>query len=772
MPQVLQVAQDDLYALRRGDLPPEEFAVLAGVFEEAFDSLTAQVDTLARRRTGYTALIDEMLVATRERRDGLAPAEDGNAAQRSRYENTLKVIDADLLAVEAAQAAFAQPVDISPWLERRFAERWEMTVKGEFARQELQTQSSELLAQGLGILVERSARNPYTSITEALKLTGFQRMRPGSGQLGEHPTFGIGDFRIAMRRGGVQLTETGLVPVEQEGMVSIEAIATERAGSRISDLRACLETVMAAADDLEVSLCVNPFPIDLGELKPLDGVQVKAFFEGYGFTVGEGGAMTRMPAPSNSLERLLGDAPAPCSDQELEELGDLYRACLQNQQEDGWQMHHLFDDPKEVVRIEHKVRAQTENHGLLTPEAARARVKEWADHAAAQGKTGVNGDKVVLSFFDKTGAWSKPWRDAGYNVFQFDIQSGDGVETLGINTGDVTNFDLDFFNDIFASFDGMDIYCVLSATPCTDFANSGSRHFEGKDAAGTTAFSVQLARVALAAIEYFKPSIWSMENPSGRIERLVGLPPWTVSFDPCHFGEDYTKKTLLWGRMNGDMPVAPCEPTEGSKMHRLYGGKSLATKNARSQTPEGFSYAFFMANNMIDNPVLAASCKYDRLDASLIESAVNAGMTLKEMDHVLEDDYYDVNDQAATEALQAAVQERLVAGPSEESVLAGTVQLLTQSVPDIARAALGAMESGDQAELQRFEAQVGIAAQAFYAHHQAGDHEQLGLLLEQRLGAIAVQMGKGDPSSANFGDSQDYEEGEFEAAEFESPGAF
>lgn len=37
-------------------------------------------------------------------------------------------------------------------------------------------------------------------------------------------------------------------------------------------------------------------------------------------------------------------------------------------------------------------------------------------------------------------------------------------------------------------------------------------------------------------------------------------------------------------------------PSQGSKMHRLYGGKSEATKTARSETPLGFSKAFFECN--------------------------------------------------------------------------------------------------------------------------------------------------------------------------------
>ena len=40
----------------------------------------------------------------------------------------------------------------------------------------------------------------------------------------------------------------------------------------------------------------------------------------------------------------------------------------------------------------------------------------------------------------------------------------------------------------------------------------------------------------------------------------------------------------------------PVKPTEGSRMHTQYGGKSERTKMLRSQTPPGFALAFFEAN--------------------------------------------------------------------------------------------------------------------------------------------------------------------------------
>lgn len=342
------------------------------------------------------------------------------------------------------------------------------------------------------------------------------------------------------------------------------------------------------------------------------------------------------------------------SEDELSEIVDQFNQAQGQMITMTERVHHLFDAPKpeEVVRLNDKARVYQRAHGWMTPEQARERIDAWQASCAAQGLTGANHDKVVLSLFDKSGAWSRPWEEAGYQVYRFDIQSDP-------ETGDVNKFDVQFFGDWFGDFNGMDIYAILAACPCTDFAVSGARHFAAKDDDGRTVASVQLVHQTLRVIEYFRPVLWAIENPVGRIERLGGLPPWRLSFEPYHLGDTYTKKTLIWGRFNGDLPVAPVDPVEGSKMHRMYGGSSLATKNARSVTPEGFAYAFFMANNAVDHPQLAIANKYDRLCPRLIGQAVEVGLTSADIDEMVEDAYYmDLDDAGAEQILRDELTER------------------------------------------------------------------------------------------------------------------
>lgn len=328
---------------------------------------------------------------------------------------------------------------------------------------------------------------------------------------------------------------------------------------------------------------------------------------------------------------------------------------------------------KEIVRLADKAKVYREGNGWMTVEEAKAEIAKWKRHAQAQGAGGearsLNSQKVVLSLFDLSGEWSKPWAEAGYDVYRFDIQDDPTV-------GDVNNFSSEFFSDWFGDFEGREIHAILAACPCTDFASSGARHFAAKDKDGRTVSSVKLVQQTLATIEHFKPAVWAVENPVGRIEKLGGLPPWRLSFDPNHIGEPYTKKTLLWGRFNADMPIAPVEPTEGSKMWAKYGGKSLATKNARSVTPEGFSYSFFMANNAFDHPAMTVANQFDRLDRGLIEQAVEQGISAEAITEAVEDPYYQELDDAAAEA---AIRELMDGGTPQGGEPVTTAYTLSTS---------------------------------------------------------------------------------------------
>ncbi len=197
---------------------------------------------------------------------------------------------------------------------------------------------------------------------------------------------------------------------------------------------------------------------------------------------------------------------------------------------------------------------------------------------------------TVLSMFDYTGNWALPYERAGYNVIQLD-------KKLNVDINDL-NADW-IYENILDGFETVDI--VLIAPPCTCMCRSGAQYWEQKDNDGRTAADVELVYQGIRTLDVLMPEIWALENPVGRLPKLVPElgKPWY--FQPYWFGDPYSKKTGLWGNFNRDLPRNEVTPvracSEGSLLMKL-GGKSEKTKEVRSATPLGFANAFFQANQL------------------------------------------------------------------------------------------------------------------------------------------------------------------------------
>lgn len=197
--------------------------------------------------------------------------------------------------------------------------------------------------------------------------------------------------------------------------------------------------------------------------------------------------------------------------------------------------------------------------------------------------------RTVLSLCDQSGEWPRPYREAGYNVIQVDLKLGVDVIELAKHPEDLPP-----------------IYGILAAPPCTHFTVSGAQYWPEKDADGRTEELLKVVDACLEIIDYCKPAWWALENPVGRLPKLrpVRLGKYQFIFDPCDYGDPYTKKTCLWGDFNLPMPIFmgadwSVEPIrynkQGSWIQSL-GGASERTKELRSITPSGFARAFFVMN--------------------------------------------------------------------------------------------------------------------------------------------------------------------------------
>ena len=179
--------------------------------------------------------------------------------------------------------------------------------------------------------------------------------------------------------------------------------------------------------------------------------------------------------------------------------------------------------------------------------------------------------RIIYDLCGGTGSWSKPYSDNGYDVRVVDIKNGNDIRWL------------------FKPSDN--VYGVLAAPPCTHFALSGAQYWEEKDADGRTLHDIAIMDACIRFIFATNPVFWALENPAGRMTHFLGRPQYR--FNPCDFGDTYTKKTYLWGKFNRPR-MSPAIPTDGSKMHKMPDSKGRQER--RSIISPYFANAFFEAN--------------------------------------------------------------------------------------------------------------------------------------------------------------------------------
>lgn len=229
----------------------------------------------------------------------------------------------------------------------------------------------------------------------------------------------------------------------------------------------------------------------------------------------------------------------------------------------------------------------------------------------------IGNTKLMLDLCAGTGAWSEPYNnDSEYTVIRVEIN-----EQLSHSPLDVLEWDT-WLPQVFKDNDHQPIYGILAAPPCTDFSISGAWMWKDKDADGRTQHSLDIVDACLDIIDYVQPLFWALENPIGRLRKLrasrLGEP--TLMFDPCEYGDYYTKRTLLWGQFNKplttqqriqampmDTPQQLLERVSALEAHTT-GLRAAYSKHhirdmeqstrqiERSITPPGFARAFYEAN--------------------------------------------------------------------------------------------------------------------------------------------------------------------------------
>lgn len=187
-------------------------------------------------------------------------------------------------------------------------------------------------------------------------------------------------------------------------------------------------------------------------------------------------------------------------------------------------------------------------------------------------------EKVILDLCGGTGSWSKPYKDAGYDVRVITLPD----------------------NDVRSYKPPESVYGILAAPPCTMFSLARTTAKIPRDLDG----GLELVGVCLRIIWQAKPSFWAMENPKGLLRKFMGKPAF--AFDASEFGEDYNKHTDLWGYFKEPRTKRSYERYESTdkntrKLPEIPDDYKIDTTMSkvaikRSITPQGFAEAFFKAN--------------------------------------------------------------------------------------------------------------------------------------------------------------------------------
>lgn len=170
--------------------------------------------------------------------------------------------------------------------------------------------------------------------------------------------------------------------------------------------------------------------------------------------------------------------------------------------------------------------------------------------------------RIILDLCAGTGAWSEPYKRAGYKVIRVTLPKRD-VRTFVAPRGRV--------------------WGVLCAPPCQEFsmARNGSR--KPRDFAR----GLECVNACLRIVLQTRPTWWALENPVGKLSIWLGPPRDT--FEPCDFGDPWTKRTALWGDF--------VKPERGPYVKPARGATQIhAGAKERARTPRGFARAFFKAN--------------------------------------------------------------------------------------------------------------------------------------------------------------------------------
>lgn len=176
------------------------------------------------------------------------------------------------------------------------------------------------------------------------------------------------------------------------------------------------------------------------------------------------------------------------------------------------------------------------------------------------------GDRrvVILDLCGGSGAWSKPYREAGYYVDVIDLPR-----------------DVRLLERFSCGARG-----ILAAPPCTVFSYARNRY---EPTADELREALSVADACLRIVHAQRPAWWALENPRNKLRRYLGAP--RLEFYQWEYGDPAHKPTCIWG----EFTVPPKRPAARRKASTWRTSSENASPSD-AITPHGFARAFFEVN--------------------------------------------------------------------------------------------------------------------------------------------------------------------------------
>lgn len=186
-----------------------------------------------------------------------------------------------------------------------------------------------------------------------------------------------------------------------------------------------------------------------------------------------------------------------------------------------------------------------------------------------------NSGKIILDLCGGTGAWSRPYRETGYDVRVITMPE----------------------YDVFTYNPPENVYGIFAAPTCTMFSIARTTPKTPRNFKQGMVLVERCLHIIWQCRMQNKLKFWALENPRGYLRQFLGMP--VFQFKHWEFGDYGIKPTDIWGYFNIPKKKVVSQPAGLTKKFPNGSVNSINWSNTAKQraiTPPGFAKAFFKVN--------------------------------------------------------------------------------------------------------------------------------------------------------------------------------